>query len=100
MCNEIFSYVEKNEGGKRVRVRNWFPAGCADCTNEDQEVCETGCLWPRNRGKYTEVKWLYGVFQAQKGGFPVTEIDSLDIVDFMKLGILKEYDRAMYPSMN
>lgn len=100
MCNEIFGYVTRSKNGKEVKERAWFPAGCDGCANEDPEECKTGCLWPKNHEKYTEVKWFYGVYQAQKGGYPLEELDSLGLVEYMKLGILRDYDRAMNPSMN
>ena len=76
-----------------------IPKGCEECASENEWDChhvepdgtEYVCPWRENAWKYTELQRFILLVKAQNGGFDVNRIHELTLLDFVKLGILKEY---------
>jgi len=86
LCGHVFKYVEKD--GKRSVQGS--PEGCESCEPGSDWDCEN-CMWRENYWKYDEIEKYVGLVRALDGGFDLNRIKSLDIVDFQKISIVKEY---------
>ena len=51
------------------------------------------CSWLENRWKYDELLRLIRYERARYGGFDLNRLSSLDLNDFIKIGILRKYMR-------
>ena len=92
MCSEVF------KRDKEGYIKG-FPNGCDDCESETEWDCchvntrgeEIICPWRVNYWKYDEIKRLLLFAKAAKGGFDLNRIESINVYDFVKMAILKEY---------
>ncbi len=82
----MFKYVDKK--GKRERAG--FPEGCNGCQSTIEWDCEN-CMWRVNHWKYDEVINYVGLYRAKQGGMNLNRIESLDMLDFQKISIVKGY---------
>jgi len=60
-----------------------------ECDKLEEDGCQEYCLWPENYWKYEEVRNFLVLTRAVIGGFDPNRMNELDIVDYVKVGIMR-----------
>jgi hypothetical protein len=97
VCNEVFKIQVDASGNKHTTFD--FPDGCETCTSEiewdcwhvDREGKEIVCSWRENYWKYKELRAYIVLSRVQTGRGTLSGMDSLRLLDYLKLSIIKEY---------
>ena len=85
-CEKVFKKVDKD--GKRGI--SGVPEGCEVCESTLEWDCEN-CMWRENSWKYDEIQNYVGLARAMDGGMDLNRIKSLDIIDYQKVSLIKEF---------
>lgn len=88
ICFDVYS---KEKESRKIKG---FPEGCDGCFNTNPEYCKENCLWPKNYWKYEEVKRFLYLARAKEGGFDLNRIESLDMLDFIKVAVIMDFIRS------